>query len=373
MVDNCLAYATRAKAQGRPIVGIMCEYTPREIIMAAGGVPVCLCGGDVGTIAAAEEHLPSNLCPLIKSTYGHHVLGSNPFLAMADLLVAETTCDGKKKMFELLGEQVPSWVLELPQKERDEDAFQHWLAELRKLRKELERRFGVVITDERIREAIREMNRERKLRRDIAFLMTSDAPPLTGRELLEMRTMISSIPEDLARLEETYRRLAAMGPDARSRGKVRVMLTGVPVARGAEKVMEVVESHGGLIVCQENCTGLKPIMEDVDPDAPDVILALADKYYRLPCSVMTRNNRRMELLRQLAQQFRPQCVVDLVWQACITYDVESVRVKRFVEGELGIPYLRVETDYSPSDVARIATRVEALFETAQNAAAGLRP
>jgi benzoyl-CoA reductase/2-hydroxyglutaryl-CoA dehydratase subunit BcrC/BadD/HgdB len=62
-----------------------------------------------------------------------------------------------------------------------------------------------------------------------------------------------------------------------------------------------------------------------------------------------------------------------VWQACITYDVESVRVKRFVEGELGIPYLRVETDYSPSDVARIATRVEALFETAQNAAAGLRP
>ncbi len=49
--------------------------------------------------------------------------------------------------------------------------------------------------------------------------------------------------------------------------------------------------------------------------------------------------------------------------ACATYDVESARVRRVVEDELGLPYLRIETDYSPSDSARIAVRVEALFET----------
>ena len=105
-----------AKAAGRPIVGILCEYTPRELIMAAGGVPVCLCGGSAKTIPAAEEHLPANLCPLIKSTYGYHVQRSNPFLEMADLVVAETTCDGKKKMYELMAETRPMYVLELPQK-----------------------------------------------------------------------------------------------------------------------------------------------------------------------------------------------------------------------------------------------------------------
>lgn len=68
------------------VVGILCEYTPRELIMAAGGVPVCLCGGSAQTIPAAEQHLPANLCPLIKSTYGYHVLGTNPFLEMADLV-----------------------------------------------------------------------------------------------------------------------------------------------------------------------------------------------------------------------------------------------------------------------------------------------
>ena len=102
MIDHCYDYAEAAKAPGRPVVGIMCEFTPREIILAAGAVPVCLCGGSAATIPAAEEHLPANLCPLIKSTYGYHVTGRNPFLKWADLVVAETTCDGKKKMFELM-------------------------------------------------------------------------------------------------------------------------------------------------------------------------------------------------------------------------------------------------------------------------------
>ena len=43
--------------------------------------------------------------------------------------------------------------------------------------------------------------------------------------------------------------------------------------------------------------------------------------------------------------------------------VATHRVRQLAEQELGIPYLRIETDYSPSDSARIAVRVEALFET----------
>ncbi len=165
MIPNALEYAKAAKGQGRPIVGIMCEFTPRELIMAAGGVPVCLCGGSAATAAVAEGELPAGLCPLIKSTYGYHVQGSNPFLEMADLVVAETTCDGKKKMFELMGRRRAMHVLELPQKADDPDAKAHWFAELRKFRQVLEHRFAVRITDAKLREAIELMNRERRLRR----------------------------------------------------------------------------------------------------------------------------------------------------------------------------------------------------------------
>jgi len=410
MIPNCLAYATDAKAQGKHIVGIMCEYTPRELIMAADAVPVCLCGGSAQMIGPAEEHLPANLCPLIKSTYGYHVQQANPFLEMADMVVAETTCDGKKKMYELMAETRTMHVLELPQKPNDSDAMAHWVSELRKLKTRLEEAFHVTITDEKIRQAIQTMNRERSLRRQLADLMKSDHPPLTGRQLLQFKSNISGICADFTRYTRALESYRAKEADSRAsvparpsgtgilpvtpthgrdgvpnalfrvgephadatkscadarpaKAKVRVLMTGVPVVHGAERVVEIIESHGGLVVCMDNCTGLKPILEDVDETAADPIAALAEKYFRLSCSVMTKNSRRLDVLKDLARQYRAQCVIDLVWQACLTYDVESYFVKKLAENDLGLPYLRIETDYSPSDSARIALRVEALFET----------
>ena len=364
MIGHCLEYAEQAKAHGRPIVGIACEYTPCELIMAAGGVPVCLCGGSADTIPAAEEELPTNLCPLIKSTYGYHVEKSNPFIEMADLIVAETTCDGKKKMYELMGRTRPMYILELPQKPDDPDAAAHWAQELRKFKAELERRFGVKITDEKLRSAIDVMNRERGLRRRLAELMASRTPPLTGRELLDLKSSISGISEDLAQYEKALDMLPGreVDPDG---SRVRVLMTGVPMAHGAERVLDIIEDHGGLVVCMENCSGVKPILEDVQVNGADPIVALAEKYFHLPCSVMTPNERRLDVLRELVERYRPHCVVELIWQACLTYDVESYRVKRLVEEQFHLPYLRIETDYSPSDSARIATRVEAFFEVAR--------
>lgn len=363
MIPHCLEYAQATKASGRPIIGILCEYTPRELILAAGAVPVCLCGGSASTIPAAEEDLPALLCPLIKSTYGYHAQGSNPFIEMADLIVAEGTCDGKKKMYELMAETRSMYVLELPKKQNDDDARAYWEAEVRRFKAMLEERFRVVITEDRLREAVHLMNRERDLRRNLAALMKSDCPPLSGRQLLNLKSSISGIAEDLEQYQAILEALAGTrGPEERA-GRVRVLLTGVPVVHGAERVVDIIEDRGGLIVCFENCTGLKPISEDIDVESADLVGALADKYFHLPCSIMTRNEARIESLRELAREYRVDCIIDLVWQACLTYDVESALVKRLAEEELGLPYLRIETDYSPSDSARIAVRVEALYET----------
>jgi benzoyl-CoA reductase/2-hydroxyglutaryl-CoA dehydratase subunit BcrC/BadD/HgdB len=381
MIDHCYDYAEAAKAQGRSIVGILCEYTPREILFAAGAVPVCLCGGSLETIPAAEQHLPVNLCPLIKSTYGYHLQGTNPFLEWADLVVAETTCDGKKKMYELMSAGREMYILELPQKADQLDAFAHWMKEVGKFKTYVEERFHTRITDDQLRAAIRLMNHERGLRRQLADLMAQDLPPLTGRQLLDFKSIISGIDADLEQYEKAIRTfnagaaVSAAVPGSpldlrQSPPPVRVLLTGVPTVHGAERVVELIESCGAVVVTQENCTGIKPILEDVDPDAPDPLQAIAEKYYHLPCSVMTINERRLESLRALAARFRPQCVIELVWQACLTYDVESKLVRRFVEDELQLPYLKIVTDYSPSDSGRLMVRIEALMETVRSKAAG---
>lgn len=363
MVPHALDYAKREKARGKKIVGIMCEYTPRELLMAAGAIPVCLCGGSAEMVPPAEESLPSNLCPLVKSTFGYSVEKANPFLEMADLLVAETTCDGKKKMYELLADRHPMVVLELPQKPDSPDALWYWKKEIGNLKKELEWRFGVTVTESGLRESIRMMNAERDLKRRLASLMKGDKPPLTGRELLDMKSLISCIPADLAQLEEALDVLPGRTLDPPAESRVRVLLTGVPLPHGAEKVMDIIESNGGLVVCQENCTGLKPILEDVCENIQDPIEALAGKYFQIPCSVMTKNSGRLDNLQSMIQEYRPQCVIELVWHACITYDVESFFVRKMVEEEAGLSYLKIDTDYTPSDTARLAMRIQALFET----------
>ena len=363
MIQHCHEYAVASKQSGQPIVGILCEYTPRELIMAAGGVPVCLCGGSVDTISAAEQYLPANLCPLIKSTFGYHVLRNNPFLEMADLVVGETTCDGKKKMYELMAESRPMYVLELPHGSDNDNALEYWVEELRQFRAFLSKKFSTDVSDEKIREAMRLLNRERAMRRDLAALIQPCKPPLRGRQVLDCKSIIwgmDACTREYGRVLDAFR-----GKCGNGNGEVRVMMTGVPLVHGAERVLDIVEQCGGLVVAQESCTGLKPLLEDVDETAADPIRALAEKYFHLPCSVMTPNDRRLDTIRQLAGDYRAECVVELVWQACLTYDVESHRVKRFVEDQLGLAYLHIETDYSPSDSARIALRVEALLETVQ--------
>ena len=369
MVSHCYDSATLFHGRGGHLVGILCEYTPRELILAAGAWPVCLCGGDSEMIPAAETLLPANLCPLIKSTFGYSVNRANPFLEMASLIVAETTCDGKKKMYERLAQRHSMHVLELPQKADDPDARIHWIAEIRKLRKAMEGQFSVTITDEQIRDAIRLMNRERGLRRKLAQTMFSEHPPMSGCELLNLKSLIACLPADLDAYERILKELPDRPENQRpARDAVRVLLTGVPIPHGAERVMKLLETEGGVVVCQENCTGLKPIYTDIPEDSPDPIEAIADVYWHLPCSVLTPNTLRQTLLKQWAREAKAECIVEIIWQCCLTYDIES-SMTRELASQLDLPYLRIETDYSPNDNARIALRIAALYETAR----GRRP
>lgn len=92
------------KDKGIPVVGAYCTYFPQEIAMAMGAVTVGLCSTSDETIPIAEKDLPKNLCPMVKASYGFAVSDKCPFFYFSDVVVGETTCDGKKKMYELMKE-----------------------------------------------------------------------------------------------------------------------------------------------------------------------------------------------------------------------------------------------------------------------------
>ena len=173
------------KDKGMPIVGVYCTYFPKELVTAIGGVAVSLCATSDETIGAAEEDLPKNLCPLIKSSYGFAKTDKCPYFYFSDLVVGETTCDGKKKMYEYMSRFKDVHVMQLPQNQ-DEESFKLWLSEIEKMATRLEEKFGVKITDEKLLTAIESENAVRRELMEISELMKEDNPPLTGTELFNI-------------------------------------------------------------------------------------------------------------------------------------------------------------------------------------------
>ena len=131
---------------------------------------------------------------------------------------------------------------------------------------------------------------------------------------------------------------------------------------GTLKVVKAIEDNGGVVVCYENCSGYKNFDELVDEDGDDIIGAIADRYLNIGCSVMTPNGSRYKLLDKLIDQYNVDGVIDMSLTACLTYNIESKSIEKFVTEKKGIPYLSVETDYSQADVGQLNTRITAFLE-----------
>lgn len=172
------------KQAGGKLIGFLCSYTPLEVMDAAGAASVALCGMSDETIPAAETVLPANLCPLIKSTYGFALTDKCPFTYFSDMIVGETTCDGKKKMYELLNEIKKTYVLHLPQGQGRSYEADMWYEDVKLFRRHLEEFYGIEITDDDLRAAVRRRNRLRRALASMYDLQRAELPAMGGVEIL---------------------------------------------------------------------------------------------------------------------------------------------------------------------------------------------
>jgi Benzoyl-CoA reductase/2-hydroxyglutaryl-CoA dehydratase subunit, BcrC/BadD/HgdB len=353
-----------ARENGRKVVGIYCTYCPQELILAAGAIPVGLCGTKEEPIAAAEEILPRNLCPLIKSSFGFAITDTCPFFHFSDLIVGETTCDGKKKMFEIMRDFKPVHIMQLPHINDAGASFDLWVEELRRLRSRLEEEFQVEISDEKIWEAIKVINHEKKAMKAICDLNRADPPPLSGMDLITIAWSRNFSSNKIEMIEDMNLLVEKVNRDEcsnKSTTAPRVLLTGCPVGLGSEKVVRLTEELGARIVAMENCSGYKTLELQTDLSGDDPIVALAEKYLAIPCSCMSPNDHRLDLLNRMIDDFTVDAVIDLTWQACHTYNIEAYLIGKLVR-EKGKPYLHLESDYSASDLESLKVRIEALLE-----------
>lgn len=358
------------KDKGENICGAFCQYTPSEIIYAAGLYQVALCGRSPDPIKTAETRLPANLCPLIKASYGHALEESCPYAYFSDVVVGETTCDGKKKMYELLGELKPMQVIHLPNVPDYERSLEMWTEEIRAFAKGLEEKFNVTITDDMLNESIEWCNKERIQAARIYELGKYDPPAITGTKMndimegeqymFDREAKYNKINEILDQCEKKWH--DGIYPYEPDPNRPRLIVSGGGYGGVSAKTINVMEELGGAIVCYEGCCGISSRRRLVDEDrSRDPYVRIAEKYIEVPCAVVSPNYRRMDQVRETIKEWHADGYVSITLHSCNPFAIETENIRRVCE-EMGMPLLHIETDFYPGDAGQIRTRIEAFLE-----------
>lgn len=356
------------KDRGVPVVGMYCAYFPPELAIAAGAIPVALCSFADETIAAAERVMPKSMCPLVKSSYGFAIEDKCPLFYFTDLVIGETTCDGKKKMYEMMMEFKPVYVMELPNSQ-SERGYEFWKREVIRAKEYLEEFFHVVITEKMIRDAVHLNNQIRMSLKSLCEVMKLDPAPVSGEDIQKMvlgskyRFDYRMTPEIVAGVREKILEEYRQGKKLDER--VRILVTGCPIGGDSLKVIRAVEKNGGVVVATENCSGVRALSTMVEEDTDDIYEAIARKYLSTGCSIMTPNDNRIELLGEIIDEYHVDGVVEMILTGCHSTGAESFYIRRFVNEEKHLPYIAVDTDYSGADFAQISTRLAAFIEMIQ--------
>ena len=355
------------KAGGKSI-GTFCIYVPDEIAMAASVLNIPLCGGTGFTVDYADKVLPRDICPLVRSTFGMAISGTCPYKTLKDFVLGETTCDAKKKTWDLFGIR----ALEVPQKKNPADKAL-WLGEVKDFMRQLEELSGVKVTAPNLREAIVKQNRKRNILSSISAFRKLENPPISGLDALLISQVALNMDIDNfissgeALLDELERRVD-QGISAYPKDGIRVLMAGTPSPMGYAKIHAAAEMSGLRVVMDESCTGLRysrgNVAEDLDT-VEEMLEAIAERYFDIDCACFSPNSERVENVKAIIEEYNVEGVIHNILQYCHGFNVEAGVIDNMLS-DINVPSIKIVSDYSQEDIEQIKLRLEAFGGIAEN-------
>lgn len=360
---------------GQKTIGVFCMMVPEELIYAAGAVPVRLCAGCYESAQIGEESVPRDGCPLVKSAMGFSAQQGLKAFDLCDVVIMPTTCDAKRKLGEELSVVKEVWMLEVPHIKEAGFARRIWLEQIYTLKTKLEKFTSngqgfKKITRRGLGDAIHKTARAQfEIRRLLAFRQLPQ-PVIWGRQ-----ATLAINAYAYSQVEEWTEALKGLNDDLSERAnkrqwvcsdqRPRVLIAGSPAIFPNMKIPNLVEEMGGVVVCDEFCTGDRYLYDPVghtENNLKDQMAGIASRYMSpCVCPSFAPNDDRLYLLKRMVSEYAVDGILYHVLKGCVIYDFEVTRVEKVMR-EKGIPLLRVETDYNPEDVEQLRTRIEAFIE-----------
>ena len=348
------------------IIGTFCFFTPEELVYASGCLPVRLCSGFSETIIPAEEVLPRDICPLIKSSFGFKILRESYF-ELCDLVIMPTSCDAKKKLGENISDYLPVWMLNLPNIKDYERSKEIWVKEVKILKDRLENLTRNKIKRKDLKYWINLLQKRSKLFRDIYDLRKVNPAIISHRDLLIV--VQTSFYDDIHRwMEKTrilYEELLEKSKQSVAFDGEKILITGAPIIFPNFKILDIIEELGALVVVDELCSGTQRLWDYVEPDEwtmAGMMEGLATKYL-LPttCPCFTTSYDRTDKILNMLNEFKVDGVIYHDLRLCQLFDMERNIISK-VSKDKNVPVLTIHTEYSQEDTGQIKTRVEAFLE-----------
>lgn len=353
-----------------PLVGTYCVMVPPELVYAQGAMPVKLCSGSYTAFGVGDDLAPRDACPLVKAVMGFEDVDAMPVYKNCALMAVPVTCDCKKKLAGWLAERRPTALLHVPaNRDRDED-MERFVGELYRLSRQLASITGTALSYDNLEAACGAMaDAQYELSR---FIELRKKHPLIIRGSFSMAVMNALSytwaplwTKQLRVLNDELEELVRQKSMAVRENQPRILLTGSPVVFPNFKLPLMIEEMGGLLAADETCMGERGLYDPpaiADRSVDGIMRALANRATRpCTCPSFTDNRRRIYRIRQLIENYRIQGVIYHVLRGCLVYDYEYAALEEEL-GRLGIPVIRVETDYNEEDVEQLRIRVEAFLE-----------
>jgi len=354
-------------------VGTMCIQVPSEIIHALDAQPIRLCNGFYTDDETGSDLLPSKACPLVKATVG--AFASDNFTDKPDVVVSPTTCDQKAKSGAIIEEFGYSIMdMEFPRTKESDESREYWRRSVRKFTKDLSNDLGKKLSRKKLKESIKKVGHAQHLYHKIAALRKNEHSPILGVDMFlvtnafffdKLENWIEGASALLKELEERVEN----GVDAARKISPRVVYTGSPPIFPNLKIPLLIEESDAIIVADETCSSNRMFNDMVSVDEwflYDMVDGVADRYLKgCTCPIFTKNEDRKRRIIDLVREYNADGVVYQSFAGCQVYEMEQRSILEAMERE-GIPIIYLESDYSPSHLGQLTTRIEAFIESLKN-------
>ena len=348
------------KKQGKKVIGFFCSYVPEEIIYAGGMLPYRIRPTGCMETTSADAYMSRLNCTFARSCLEFMSKGVFDFL---DGVVIANSCDNIRRIYDILREKRPypfMHFISIPHKAGSEGALNWFKDEVTHFKENIERFFGIRISEEALSDAIEVYNETRDLLRKLYELRQEINPPLTGAESLRVILAGTTTPKD--RYNQLLRNFLEelRGREGISGYRARLMIVGSEYDDPV--YTKIIEDLGGLVVTDTLCYGSRYFWEPVETQK-DLLGGLAKSYLSRPsCPRMSdRVTERADFLREMAERFKVDGVIFQKIRYCDLWGGESIYLEKRLK-ELNIPLLSLEREYTLSGVGQLKTRVQAFLE-----------